>query len=153
MEELHYKMVHDNVGKKLKNQELLLNQAMQKYKEELKSAKELKDKTDIAAMLTISKYKEVVSYVSGMDNHYRKFNPKYVMYPAMIKDAINENLKTINFLGVKNIFDKDDSDYGVYDVKRGFGGNTLEYVGEFDLPIKKVLYRIYKLKNRLKGGK
>ena len=75
------------------------------------------------------------------------------MYPAMIKDAINENLKTINFLGVKNIFDKDDSDYGVYDVKRGFGGNTLEYVGEFDLPIKKMLYRIYKLKNRLKGGK
>lgn len=152
LEELHYKMVHDNVGKKLKNQELLLNQAMQKYKEELKSAKELKDKTDIAAMLTISKYKEVVSYVSGMDNRYRKFNPKYVMYPAMIKDAINENLKTINFLGVKNIFDKDDSDYGVYDVKRGFGGNTLEYVGEFDLPIKKMLYRIYKLKNRLKGG-
>ena len=48
---------------------------------------------------------------------------------------------------------KDDSDYGVYDVKRGFGGNTLEYVGEFDLPIKKMLYRIYKLKNRLKGGK
>ena len=69
MEELHYKMVHDNVGKKLKNQELLLNQAMQKYKEELKSAKELKDKTDIAAMLTISKYKEVVSYVSRMGNH------------------------------------------------------------------------------------
>ena len=73
--------------------------------------------------------------------------------PAMIKDAIASNLKTVNFLGVKNIFDKNDPDYGMYEVKRGFGGNTIEYIGEFDLPIKKCLYIGYKLKTKLKGGK
>lgn len=153
LEDLNYKMTHDNVGKKLKHQEELLNQSLRKYEEELHDAKKLPDKIDIAAMLTITKYSEVVSYVSGMDNDYRKFNPKYVMYPAMIEDAIQEKLKTVNFLGVKNIFDKNDPDYGMYDVKRGFGGHTIEFIGEFDLPIKASLYMIYKLKTKLKGGK
>lgn len=151
--DLKDKMQHDNVGKKLKHQEELLKQSSEKYKEELAEANKLANETSIAAMLSIRKYEEVVSYVSGMNNDYRKFNPKYAMYPAMIEDAIHEKLQTVNFLGVKNIFDKNDSDYGMYDVKRGFGGHTIEYIGEFDLPIKKSLYMIYKLKTKLKGGK
>lgn len=150
---VHDKMQHDNVGKKLRKEEEILNNSKEKYLQELADAKKMAEKCDIAAMITISAYDEVVSYVSGMDNNYRKFNPKYVMYPAMIKDAIASNLKTVNFLGVKNIFDKNDPDYGMYEVKRGFGGNTIEYIGEFDLPIKKCLYIVYKLKTKLKGGK
>ncbi len=150
---VHDKMKHDNVGKKLIREEEILNNSKEKYLQELNDVNNMVKKCDIAAMITISMYDEVVSYVSGMDNNYRKFNPKYVMYPAMIKDAIASNLKTVNFLGVKNIFDKNDSDYGMYEVKRGFGGNTIEYIGEFDLPIKKGLYILYKLKTKLKGGK
>lgn len=151
--ELSKKMAHDNVGRKLQHQEELLKSALEKYSEELREANNLEDKTDIAAMVSLTTYKEIISYVSGMDNNYRKFNPKYVMYPAMIKKAIAESLTTINFLGVKNIFDKNDADYGMYEVKRGFGGNTIEYIGEFDLPIKKSMYLIYRIKNKLKGGK
>ena len=59
-------------------------------------------------------------------------------------------IKYVNFLGVKNIFDKNDVNHGVYEVKRGFGGQTIEYIGEFDLPINKLLYKLYKLKSKIK---
>lgn len=153
MNVIQEKMQHDNVGRKLKKEIEILNNLQEKYYNELTAAKKMADTTNIAAMITIKSRKEVISYVSGMDNEYRSFNPKYVMYPAMIKDAIKNNLETVNFLGVKNIFDKNDLDYGMYEVKRGFGGHTVEYIGEFDLPINKVLYFIYRCKNKLKGGK
>ena len=70
------------------------------------------------------------------------------MYPEMIKDAYKDKVKYVNFLGVKNIFDENDKDHGVYEVKRGFGGKTIEYIGEFDLPIRPILYKIYKIKNK-----
>ena len=153
LNDLKIKMEHDNIGRKLKKEEELINNAIKKYIEELKDAQKLKDITYIAAMVIITKYNEVVSFASGMDNLYRKFNPKYVMYPKMINDAINEKLEYVNFLGVKNIFDKNVPDYGMYEVKKGFGGKTVEYIGEFDLPINQVLYYSYKLIKKVKGRK
>ncbi len=149
--ELKEKIKHDNVGHKLKEQEKIIIQALDKYNSELEEAKGLENVTYIASMLTITKYNEVVSFASGMDNSYRKFNPKYIMYPKMINDAIEDKLVFVNFLGVKNIFDINDSDYGVYEVKRGFGGKTIEYIGEFDLPLNKVLYYVYNLVRKLKN--
>lgn len=91
LKELKIKMEHDNIGRKLKKEEELINNAIDKYTEELNVTKGMDNETFIAAMVTINKYNEVVSFTSGMDNLYRKFNPKYVMYPKMINDAINKN--------------------------------------------------------------
>ena len=153
LKELKIKMEHDNIGRKLKKEEELINNAIDKYTEELNVTKGMDNETFIAAMVTINKYNEVVSFTSGMDNLYRKFNPKYVMYPKMINDAINKKLEYVNFLGVKNIFDKNDPDYGMYEVKKGFGGKTVEYIGEFDLIINYGLYYSYKIIKKLKGRK
>ena len=153
LKELKIKMEHDNIGRKLKKEEELINNAIDKYTEELNATKGMDNETFIAAMVTINKYNEVVSFTSGMDNLYRKFNPKYVMYPKMINDAINKKLEYVNFLGVKNIFDKNDPDYGMYEVKKGFGGKTVEYIGEFDLIINYGLYYSYKIIKKLKGRK
>ena len=150
LKELKYKLEHDNVGKKLKKEEEIINNSLIKYKDELEYAKNLNDITYIASMITITKYKEVVSLSSGMDNTYRKFNPKYVMYPKMIQDAFSDKIKYVNFLGIKNPFNKEDKDYGIYEVKRGFGGKTVEYIGEFDLPINIVLYYTYKIIKKIK---
>ena len=153
LKELKIKMEHDNIGRKLKKEEELINNAIDKYTEELNVTKGMDNETFIAAMVTINIYNEVVSFTSGMDNLYRKFNPKYVMYPKMINDAINKKLEYVNFLGVKNIFDKNDPDYGMYEVKKGFGGKTVEYIGEFDLIINYGLYYSYKIIKKLKGRK
>ncbi len=146
--DLQEKKKHDNIGKKIKNQESIINSMIQKYNEEIIMAKSLEEQTEIASLVTISKYNEIVAFASGMDNNYRKFNPKYAFYPAMIKDAISMKKEYVNFLGVKNILNKDDKDYGIYEVKRGFGGETVEFIGEFDLPIRPNLYKFYKWVNK-----
>lgn len=145
---LEEQMKKIHVGGKLTTKKEQLENTILKTKKELTEASNLEKITNIAAMLTITKYNEVVSLTSGMDNTYRAFCPKYVMYPEMIKDAYKDKVKYVNFLGVKNIFDENDKDHGVYEVKRGFGGKTIEYIGEFDLPIRSILYKIYKIKNK-----
>ena len=40
-----------------------------------------------------------------------------LLYPEMIKDAYKDKVKYVNFLGVKNIFDENDKDHGVYNRK------------------------------------
>ena len=150
---LNKEMERVNVGNKLNVRREQLMKSLTKYQTELKEVKDFPDGVNIASMLTITKYDEVVSLTSGMDNDYRVFCPKYLMYPEMIKEAINEHLKYVNFLGVKNITDPNDKDHGVYEVKRGFGGETLEYIGEFDLPINIRLYKIYMFINKIKGKK
>ena len=41
----------------------------------------------------------------------------------------------------------------MYEVKKGFGGKTVEYIGEFDLIINYGLYYSYKIIKKLKGRK
>ena len=150
---LRKKMKNSNVGKKMLNQESILNNKLSRLEKLVVFAKKLSNYTNISSMLCIKKYDEIVSYVSGMDNDYRRFCPKYVLYSEMIKHAIKNNIKYVNFLGVKNIFDKDDKDYGILDIKRGFGGQTIEYIGEFDLPLKKGLYKLFKIKENAERKK
>lgn len=145
LESINIKKNHDHIGNKLKNQEEITINQIKKYEDELMEANKLNDEVNIASLVTISMYDEVIAFASGMDNNYRKFNPKYVFYPQMFKDAIKEKKRYVNFLGVKNILDKKDPDYGIYEVKRGFGGETIEYIGEFDLPVNNLLYKLYKI--------
>ena len=149
-EKLVIEMSRVNVGKKLLTKQEQLHLSYTKLENELEKYKDIPDNEIIASMVTITKYDEVVSLSSGMNDKYREFCPKYIMYPEMIKKAIEQKIKYVNFLGVKNIFDKNDVNHGVYEVKRGFGGQTIEYIGEFDLPINKLLYKLYKLKSKIK---
>ena len=58
------------------------------------------------------------------------------MYDAHIKDAYKNGYKACNFYGISGNFKKENNPlYGVYEFKRGFGGNVIEYIGEFTLPI------------------
>ena len=86
----------------------------------------------------------------------RDLEVNYIQY-GKVEDVVllhgwGQNIQMMDPLG-KNIFDKNDPDYGMYEVKKGFGGKTVEYIGEFDLPINKNLYYLYKLVNKAKGRK
>ena len=62
----------------------------------------------------------------------------------MIKYAIENNYKKYNFFGISGIFDKKDSEYGVYEFKKGFGGVVEELIGDFYLPTS-ILYKIKRI--------
>ena len=78
----------------------------------------------------------------------------YTIHYEMIKYAISNNYKRYNFYAINNHLDKDDEQYGIYSFKRGFGGHVMELLGEFILPIDKILYNstnaISNLKHKIK---
>ena len=44
----------------------------------------------------------------------------------------NNNYKRYNFYGIKDVFDKNGKDYGVYEFKKGFNGYVEELFGAYE---------------------
>lgn len=138
LDSIRDKMKHDKIGKRLTNQEKVCLDRIEKYKKEQEEAKEMlkehKDGIDIACLLSMKNGKEYLTLTSGSLEQYRKFIPKYAMYDAHIKDAYENGYKYCNFYGISGVFVKENNPlYGVYEFKRGFNGNVIEYIGEFEL--------------------
>ncbi len=92
---------------------------------------------------------ELVYLFCGNYKKYMEFNAQYFIQWQMIKYAIDHNFKRYNFYGISGIFDKNDPSYGIYEFKKGFGGNVVELLGDYELG----LGFTYKLYNFLKGVK
>lgn len=140
--EILNKMEKDMIGAKLKSQKEASDKRLIKLENELKEAEEFKknypEGKDIACLLSMWNGEEFLTLTSGSLEKYRKFTPKYAMYDAHIKDAYKNGYKACNFYGISGNFEKENNPlYGVYEFKRGFGGNVIEYIGEFTLPITK----------------
>mgnify|MGYP003309378511 CR=1 FL=1 len=93
---------------------------------------------------------EYLTLSSGVLEEYKSFTPKYLMYEHHIKEAYKEGFKYCNFYGITGDFNKEGKYYGIYEFKKGFNGNVIEYIGEFELKISG-FYSIYKILRKLKG--
>ena len=71
------------------------------------------------------------------------------MYNEHILDAYRFQIPYVNFYGISGVFDPKDKNYGMYEFKRGFGGNVVELIGEFTYPVS-YWYYIYMLLRRSK---
>lgn len=148
------KMNTSMVGHKLKQQKETSDNLIEKYKNELQEAKEFKKNNpsgkDIAALLSLKSGKEYLTLSSGSLEAYRKFTPKYAMYDHHIKDAYEMGYEWIDFYGISGCFDKNDKFYGIYEFKKGFGGNVIELIGQFELKVTNV-YNIYNFLKKVKN--
>lgn len=87
--------------------------------------------------------KEILSLFGGAYGEYIDFMPAYTNNWYMIKYAKEMGYEKYNFYGISTYTDKNDKMYGLYDFKRGFGGQVEEYLGEYDLVISRLLYFAY----------
>lgn len=77
-------------------------------------------------------YSDVVTYVYGASsNEHRNLYPNYLMQFAMINWAIEKGCNLYDFGGIPCYEDETDPKYGIYRFKKGFGGETVNYAGEF----------------------
>ncbi len=60
---------------------------------------------------------------------------------AMIRDAIAHGAEVYDLRGITDTLDPDDAHVGLIQFKAGTGGEAVETVGEWDLPINRALYR------------
>lgn len=150
-QEILKKMQSGMVGQKLKKAKETSNHLIQKYHEEVEKAEQFKkdypNGRDIGCLLSLKSGKEYLTLTSGGLSEYHSFTPKYAMYDAHIQDAYKEGFESCNFYGISGNFEKENNPvYGVYEFKRGFGGNVIEYIGQFTLPVNKfnVVYNLLK---------
>ena len=152
-EDIQLKMKKDMIGTKLKNQEISAKNKIEKLKEELKVAKDFKKKypngKDIGVLVSLKSGLEYLTLYSGYLVEFKYFTPKYAMYNEHILDAYKFNMKYANFYGISGVFDPKDKNYGMYEFKKGFGGEVVELIGEFSYPVSK-LYYIYNIIHKAK---
>ena len=64
---------------------------------------------------------------------------------AMIRDAIAQGAEVYDLRGITDTLDADDSHVGLIQFKVGTGGEAVEHVGEWDLPLNRAIYRAFDL--------
>lgn len=152
--ELEEKLQSEMIGNKLKNQKETSDKLVEKYEKELEKAKEFKKENpngkDIGCLLSIKSGREYLTLSSGVLEDYKSFTPKYQMYEKHIQDAYEEGFKYCNFYGITGDFNPENKYYGIYEFKKGFSGNVIEYVGEFELEITS-FNKYYKALKKIKG--
>jgi lipid II:glycine glycyltransferase (peptidoglycan interpeptide bridge formation enzyme) len=63
----------------------------------------------------------------------------------MIRDAMAAGASVYDLRGITDTLDPDDPHVGLVQFKVGTGGEAVEYAGEWDLPLSRVLYRAFDL--------
>ena len=64
---------------------------------------------------------------------------------AMIQDALAAGADVYDLRGITDTLDPDDPHAGLIQFKVGTGGEAVEYAGEWDLPLNRLLYRAFDL--------
>ncbi|MEU1047000.1 peptidoglycan bridge formation glycyltransferase FemA/FemB family protein [Streptomyces sp. NPDC005897] len=70
---------------------------------------------------------------------------------AMIRDALAAGCDVYDLRGITPTLDGDDPHVGLVQFKVGTGGQAVRYVGEWDLPLRPLVYRTFDLYMRRRG--
>lgn len=137
----------------LSNKESALQQ-IEKYEKELEKAEKFKKENpngkDVGCLLSLRSGNEYLTLSSGVLYEYRQFTPKYLMYQHHIQEAYKEGFKYCNFYGITGDFNPDNEYYGIYEFKKGFKADVIEYIGQFELKVSG-FYDVYKFLKKVKG--
>lgn len=119
-----------------------------KTEEKIEEMKKLQEKHGstviLGGMLFLLYGGEIVYLMGGSFKEHLHFQSAYSIHEAMIKYAVENKFHAYNFYGITGDFRESNPLYGIYFSKKGFGGNVVELIGEFDLVINKLYYYLYK---------
>ncbi len=79
-------------------------------------------------------------------NEHRNLMPNYLLQWEMIKIALSRKSDIYDLRGVPGIADNSN---GLYRMKKGFGAEYTEFVGEVYMPYKPMMYNLYKVSEKI----
>lgn len=82
----------------------------------------------------------------------RDVRPSNAIQWRMITDALDAGAKVYDLRGITDTLDESDPHVGLLQFKVGTGGEAVEYLGEWDLPISRILYTAFDFYMRRRGG-
>lgn len=121
------------------NKELIkIQELCQKYPNE----------TTIAGGLMVGFGTNIEMLYAGRNDDFNAFRPQYPLYMYKIQHSFDLGYKFVNMGGISGTLDD-----GLSTFKANFGPIIVEYIGEFDLPVNSLLYKLAKFAQKIKTGK
>ncbi len=97
----------------------------------------------LAGSMFIACEKELLNLYGGGYDEFMKYDAMSAIQWHAIKYAKEHGFNVYNFYGIDGNLKENNSMHGVYEFKKGFNGKVVELIGEFDLPINKLKYKLY----------
>lgn len=108
------------------------------------------DELVIAGILSVSFGNVMEMLYAGMDENFKKFYPQYILYPQVFQDAYEDGIVWANMGGVEGSLDD-----GLTKFKSNFNPKIEEFIGEFNIPVNTLLYKLsnmaYTLRKQLRN--
>ncbi|MCH8338357.1 MAG: peptidoglycan bridge formation glycyltransferase FemA/FemB family protein [Chloroflexi bacterium] len=85
-------------------------------------------------------------YLYGMStNQHREKMPNHLLHWEAIRWAKEQGCEVYDFVGAPDELEERDPMWGVYRFKKGFGGELVRTIGEWDYALRPAAYRAYRL--------
>ena len=97
----------------------------------------------VAAVILV-RFGERVIYMYGASrNEARERMPNHLLQWTAICWAREQGARVYDFWGAPDAFDESDRLWGVWRFKAGFNGEIVRFIGAWDYPARRLLYRVY----------
>ena len=106
-------------------------------------ARRKEDKAVVAGRILIYHPNEVVSFISGTTQRYKKLNGMTFLQDWLLEDCLQRGVMRANFYGIDGDFSENNK---LLEFKSGFGVDIEEYVGGFCLILQPGRYRLNRAK-------
>ena len=121
-------------GKKKDTQLNEIHNKEVKIHKELSELNEIKEEQLVLSSVITAKFKDKVWLIHGGNLDSLQFlNANYELYYGILKDAVNGSYDIVDFYGAEGETDVNSAAYGIYLFKLRFGGDFVEFIGEFDI--------------------
>lgn len=137
----------ENLSKSAKSKLKELEKRLEKTKEDInkyqKYQKEYKDTITLNAHMIIEYANKAWVLYAGNHNILTETYANYHTYLKHLEFCKERNLKIYDQFGTIGDLNKDNSRLGLHEFKKKFGGDYIEFLGEFDYITNKPLYFIF----------
>jgi peptidoglycan pentaglycine glycine transferase (the first glycine) len=99
----------------------------------------------VIASSAIVKYnREIFFLIDGYNPKFKSFCANHLMKWAIINEYSKKGYLYAHHNGITGDFNPSSQYYGLYEFKKGFNSDIVEYIGEFDLVINRQVYYTYR---------
>lgn len=138
----------DNLSKSAKNKLNELTKQKDNYTKEIKKFEEYKkqygNNLTLSAHMIIEYADKAWVLYAGNHNILTETYVNYYTYEEHIKYCKEKGIKVYDQFGTIGDLSKDNPRYGLHEFKKKFGGDYIEFLGEFDYVTNKLMYFIFK---------
>ncbi|MCU1518311.1 MAG: peptidoglycan bridge formation protein FemAB [Pseudarthrobacter sp.] len=140
--------VEETGSKKKANRLKVVQDLVDSYERSLKDIERFPDSVGVATVAAIHFVcfgDELVCVIGGTKQDYIYFNGATSLYWGMMLHALEKGYSRYNFYGTFGIEGQDEEGHGGYAFKKGFGGEVVQLLGDFVMPVRPVVFHANRL--------